>query len=84
MCPVNEGAADSSVGCAQVARDAEGLMLQLLGMVKQPALAALSGPVAIVAIKAVGALAAQRPQYVGRVLPSLLTAASANSASAVR
>ncbi len=70
--------------CAQVARDAETLLLQLLGMVKQSALANLPGSVAIVAVKAVGSLAAQRPQYLGRVLPTLLSAASAKSSSSVR
>lgn len=62
-----------------MARDAEALLLQLLGMVKQPALSSLPGSVAIVVIKAVGSIAAQRPQYLGRVLPSLLSAASASS-----
>ena len=65
----------------QVARDAEALLLQLLGMVKQSALVTLPGSVAIVVIKAVGSIAAQRPQYLGRVLPTLLSAASASSAN---
>lgn len=69
---------------AQVARDAEVLLLQLLGMVKQSALASLPGSVAIVAVKAVGTLAAQRPQYLGRVLPTLLSAATAKGTATVR
>ncbi|CAL8471131.1 g10673 [Coccomyxa elongata] len=66
---------------AQVARDAEALLLQLLAMVKQSALVTLPGSVAIVVVKAVGSIAAQRPQYLGRVLPTLLSAASASSAN---
>ncbi len=64
-----------------MARDAEALLLQLLAMVKQSALVTLPGSVAIVVVKAVGSIAAQRPQYLGRVLPTLLLAASVSSAS---
>jgi len=58
-----------------MATEAPEHVLQLAGLLKRPAVAALPGAVAIVAVKAAGALAALRPQHAGRVLPTLLALA---------
>ena len=67
--------------CVQVARQAEGHVLQLLGMVKLPGLRQLPGSVAIVGVKSVAYLAQQRPQYLGRVMPTLLSIASGSASN---
>ena len=66
----------------QVAKQAEGHVLQLLAMVKLPGLRQLPGSVAIVGVKSVAYLAQQRPQYLGRVMPTLLSIASSSASSA--
>lgn len=51
-------------------------MQQLVGLIKLPALTNLPGSVSIVILKGLGSIAAQRPQYLGRILPTLLSLAS--------
>lgn len=60
----------------QVAKEADGTIQQLVGLIKPPGLTALPGPVVIVVLKGLGSIAAQRPQYLGRILPTLLSLAS--------
>ena len=60
----------------QVAKECDGVIQQLVGLIKPPVGSALPGPVFIVTLKGLGAIAQQRPQYLGRVLPTLLKLAS--------
>lgn len=56
----------------------------LVDLLKQSAAGAqLSGPLRIVAIKAAGVLAVQRPALIGRVLPCLLALADSGRSAAV-
>ena len=68
---------DTPTEMLQVAREAEGHVMQLLSLIKLPALNSLPGSVAIVAVKAMGVIAQQRPQFLGRILPTLLSIAAA-------
>lgn len=60
----------------QLMREAEVHMMQLVNMLRRPGVAALPGTVAIVAVKAVGTIALQRPVFYRKVLPVLLAVAS--------
>ena len=51
-------------------------MQQLVSMIKMPGLPSLPGSISIVIIKGIGFIAQQRPQYLGRILPTLLSLAS--------
>ena len=62
-----------------MATEAQEHLLQLVGVLKRPAVLALPGAVAIVAVKAAGAVAALRPQHAGRVLPTLLALAASSA-----
>ena len=52
------------------------MIQQLVSLIKAPGLTALPGPVAIVILKGLGSIAQQRPLYLGRILPTLLSLAS--------
>ena len=52
------------------------MILQLVSLIKAPGLTALPGPLAIVILKGLGSVAQQRPLYLGRILPTLLSLAS--------
>ncbi len=52
------------------------MILQLVSLIKAPGLTALPGPLAIVILKGLGSIAQQRPLYLGRILPTLLSLAS--------
>ena len=60
----------------QVARMADGTVQQLVSLIKAPGLPSLPGSISIVIIKGLGSIAQQRPQYLGRILPTLLSLAS--------
>lgn len=60
----------------QLMREAETHLMQLVNMLRRPGIAALPGTVAIVAVKAVGTIALQRPVFYSKVLPVLLAVAS--------
>ena len=51
-------------------------MQQLVSMIKMPGMPSLPGSISIVIIKGLGSIAQQRPQYLGRILPTLLSLAS--------
>lgn len=51
-------------------------MQQLVSMIKAPGLPSLPGSISIVIIKGLGSIAQQRPQYLGRILPTLLSLAT--------
>ena len=55
---------------------ADGTVQQLVSLVKAPGLPSLPGSISIVIIKGLGSIAQQRPQYLGRILPTLLSLAS--------
>ena len=65
----------------QLAKEAEAQLLQLVGQLKAPSLAALPSAVAVVVIRASGAVAQQRPQLLGRIMPTLVGLASAHVVS---
>lgn len=56
----------------QLMREAEVHLGQLTSMLRAPGVAALPGTVAIVAVKAAGSIALQRPFFFSKVLPVLL------------
>ena len=58
-------------------REAEVHLMQLVNMLRRPGVAALPGTVAIVAVKAAGSIALQRPFFYNKVLPVFLAVASA-------
>ena len=58
-------------------REAELHLAQLTSMLRTPGVAALPGTVAIVAVKAAGSIAQQRPFFMSKVLPALLGLGSA-------
>ena len=51
-------------------------MQQLVSLIKPPGLPSLPGNISIVIIKGLGSIAQQRPQYLGRILPTLLSFAA--------
>ena len=57
-------------------REAEVHLMQLVNMLRRPGVAALPGTVAIVAVKAAGSIALQRPLFFSKVLPVFLAVAS--------
>ena len=57
-------------------REAEVHLMQLVNMLRRPGAAALPGTVAIVAVKAAGSIALQRPLFFSKVLPVFLAVAS--------
>ncbi|KAK9830014.1 hypothetical protein WJX72_009205 [[Myrmecia] bisecta] len=59
-----------------LAREAEAHLMELVAMLKPPKVDSLAGPITIVAIKVVSSIAQQRPNFMGRVLPTLLGLAS--------
>ena len=67
---------DLRTRACQVAREADSTVQQLVSMIKMPGLPSLPGSISIVIIKGLGSIAQQRPQYLGRVLPTLLSLAS--------
>ena len=60
------------------------MIQQLVSLIKAPGLPALPGPLAIVILKGLGSIAQQRPLYLGRILPTLLSLASAVKQPQVR
>ena len=60
----------------QVAKVSDSVVQQLVGLIKPLGGNDLPGPVSIVTLKGLGAIAQQRPQYLGRILPTLLKLAS--------
>ena len=56
----------------QLMREAEMHLGQLTSMLRAPGVTALPGTVAIVAVKAAGSIAQQRPFFISKVLPVLL------------
>ena len=60
----------------QVAKESDSVVQQLVGLIKPPGGTGLPGPVSVVTLKGLGAIAQQRPQYLGRILPTLLKLAS--------
>ena len=50
---------------------------QLVNMLRAPGVSALPGTVAIVAVKAAGSIAQQRPFFINKILPVLVALASA-------
>lgn len=56
----------------QLMREAEVHLGQLTSMLRTPGVSALPGTVAIVAVKAAGSIAQQRPFFFSKVLPALL------------
>ena len=61
---------------AVLVREAEALLARLVALLKLKLGSEVSGPLAITVIKAAGCIAQQRPQFMGRLLPALLTLAS--------
>ncbi len=66
-----------SVSLLQLMREAETHLGQLLNMLRAPGVATLPGAVAIVAVKAAGSIAQQRPFFMNKVLPVLIALGSA-------
>ena len=64
----------------QLMREAEVHLGQLVNMLRAPGVAALPGTVAIVAVKAAGSIAQQRPFFMNKVLPVLIGLGSAQVA----
>ena len=58
-------------------REAEVHVGQLVNMLRAPGVAALPGTVAIVAVKAAGSIAQQRPFIMNKILPVLVSFGSA-------
>lgn len=56
----------------QLARDAQEVLTRLISLLKPPELDRLSNTATLVAIKALTAVALQRNQHMGRILPTLL------------
>ena len=61
----------------QLMREAEMHVGQLVNMLRAPGVSALPGTVAIVAVKAAGNIAQQRPFFINKILPVLVALASA-------
>lgn len=68
-------------GCVQLATEAQGATAQLVGILKAPGVFELPGTIAVVAFRAAAAIGTQRPNQLGRILPTLLTVASAAAKS---
>ena len=68
---------DSLHALLQLMREAEGHLRQLVNLLRAPGVAALPGSVAIVAVKAAGSIAQQRPFFMNKILPVLIGLASA-------
>lgn len=66
---------------AELVQAADAGVSALVALLKGPTAARLPGPLRIVAVKAAGVLAVQRPSFIGRVLPCLLALAESSSAS---
>ncbi|DBB00785.1 TPA: hypothetical protein ACH3X1_000717 [Trebouxia sp. C0004] len=65
---------------ATLMREAETHLGQLVNMLRAPGVATLPGAVAIVAVKAAGSIAQQRPFFMNKVLPVLIALGSAQEA----
>lgn len=65
---------------ATLMREAETHLGQLVNMLRAPSIATLPGAVAIVAVKAAGSIAQQRPFFMNKVLPVLIALGSAQEA----
>ncbi len=65
-----------AVSLLQLMREAETHLGQLVNMLRAPGVA-LPGAVAIVAVKAAGSIAQQRPFFMNKVLPVLIALGSA-------
>lgn len=57
-------------------QEADVLLRSLVDMLKAPAVSSLPGPVTIAVIKAVSYLGLQRPNFLGKVLPTLMALAT--------
>ena len=66
-----------AVSLLQLMREAETHIGQLVNMLRAPGVATLPGAVAIVAVKAAGSIAQQRPFFMNKVLPVLIALGSA-------
>ena len=66
-----------AVSLLQLMREAETHLGQLVNMLRAPGVATLPGAVAIVAVKAAGSIAQQRPFFVNKILPVLIALGSA-------
>ncbi len=66
-----------AVSLLQLMREAETHLGQLVNMLRAPGVATLPGAVAIVAVKAAGSIAQQRPFFMNKVLPVLIALGSA-------
>ncbi len=69
------GVSDTVHAC-QVAKECDSIVQQMVGLIKPPGGIMLPGPVSIVTLKGLGVISQQRPQYLGRILPTLLKLAS--------
>lgn len=58
-------------------READTHLGQLVNMLRAPGVATLPGAVAIVAVKAAGSIAQQRPFFMNKILPVLIALGSA-------
>lgn len=67
----------------QLMREAEVHVGQLVNMLRAPGVAALPGTVAIVAVKAAGSIAQQRPFFMNKILPVLVSFGSAQVRNAM-
>lgn len=66
---------------ANMARDSEQLAATLVGLLKLEPGSEVSVPLAIVCIKAARTIAQQRPQFLGRLMPAIISLASKVSRS---
>ena len=66
---------------AELVTAADAGVSALVALLKGPTVERLPGPLRIVAVKAAGVLAVQRPSLIGRVLPCLLALAEGSSTS---
>lgn len=64
--------------------DASSGATAIAALLRAPGVGQLSGPLRIVAVKAAGALVAQRPRLLGRLLPPLLALAKSTAAQVQR
>jgi symplekin len=71
------GALADARGGVQLARDAQGVLTLLMGLLKAQDADRLSSSATLVAVKALTAIGLQRNQHMGRILPTLLGLASA-------
>ncbi|KAA6422561.1 MAG: hypothetical protein FRX49_07422, partial [Trebouxia sp. A1-2] len=65
---------------ATLMREADTHLGQLVNMLRAPGVATLPGAVAIVAVKAAGSIAQQRPFFMNKILPVLIALGSAQEA----